>query len=287
MPAITAHAKNPHSRILKRIPSTGEPLPVIGMGSSRTFNVGDDTEERAVRVEVLRTFFAHGGTIIDSSPMYGSSEEVIGHCLAQLEKKDNLFAATKVWTLGKSRGIRKMQQSENLWGVDHFDLMQIHNMLDWHKHLATLKDWKEQGKIRYIGITTSHGRRHEKLIKAIKKEAFDFVQFTYNLHNREAEQYLLPMAKDHDTAVIINRPFRRGKLFKTVKEKPLPDWAGEIDCENWAQFFLKFIVSHPDVSCAIPATSKVAHMKENMGAGFGRLPDAALRQRMIRFYEKL
>ena len=284
MPVIPAYAEDSHTRILKRIPSTGESLSVIGMGSSRTFHVGDDPGERAIRVEVLRTFFTHGGAMIDSSPMYGSSEAVIGYCLAQLNNKDNLFAATKVWTLGKNRGIRKMQQSEKLWGVDSFDLMQIHNMLDWRKHISTLKDWKEQGKIRYIGITTSHGRRHEKLIKAIKTEPFDFVQFSYNILDREAEQQLLPIAQDRGIAVIINRPFRRGSLFKHIKGKPLPGWAAEFDCKNWAQFFLKFIASHPAVTCVIPATSKVAHMQENMGAGFGRLPDTAMRQKVIRHF---
>ncbi len=273
--------------ILKRISSSGEALPVIGMGSWLTFDVGNDPEKLATRVEVLRTFFAHGGRLIDSSPMYGSSEAVIGHCLAQLDNKKNLFAATKVWTFGKKRGIRKMQESQKLWGIDHFDLMQIHNMLDWHTHLATLKDWKEQGKIRYIGITTSHGRRHEKLIKALKNETFDFVQFSYNLINREAENYLLPLAQERGIAVIINRPFMRGRLFKIVKGKPLPDWAHEIDCQNWAQFFLKFVVSHPAVTCAIPATSKVAHMQENMGAGFGRLPGAAMRQKMLEYFAVL
>ncbi|HID81014.1 MAG TPA: aldo/keto reductase [Chromatiales bacterium] len=287
IPFIPAHAEEPRTRILKRIPSSGELLPVIGMGSSRTFNVGNNMVERAIRVEILRTFFAHGGAMIDSSPMYGSSEEVIGYCLSQLRNKNNLFAATKVWTLGKNRGIRQMQRSEKLWGVGRFDLMQIHNMLDWRKHLSTLKNWKDQGNIRYIGITTSHGRRHEKLIKVIKSEPFDFFQFSYNILDRKAEQYLLPLAKEHGIAVIINRPFQRGSLFKYVKGKPLPDWAGEFDCENWAQFFLKFIISHPAVTCVIPATSKVAHMQENMGAGFGELPDAEMRLRMIRHFEKL
>lgn len=273
--------------ITKAVPTSCERIPVIGMGSWITFDVGDDPKALATRLQVLRTFFDHGGAVIDSSPMYGSSEAVIGHCLQRIENKSSLFAATKVWIPGRWLGVKQMERSSRLWGVDRFDLMQIHNMLDWQTHLETLKAWKAEGRLRYIGITTSHGRRHAKLERVLATEPVDFVQFTYNILDREAEQRLLPLAAERGVAVIVNRPFRRGALFNRVKGRPLPDWAAEFDCRNWAQFFLKFIVSHPAVTCVIPATSRVAHMKENMGAGTGRLPDATMRQRMINYFESL
>jgi diketogulonate reductase-like aldo/keto reductase len=235
----------------------------------------------------MQAFFDYGGALIDSSPMYGSSEEVIGEGLKTLKNKDRLFAATKVWILGKKSGIRQMEASQQLWGVPRFDLMQIHNMLDWETHWETLKEWKAAGRVRYVGVTTSHGRRHEDLAKAMSKTPFDFVQFTYNLNDREVEQRLLPLAAEREMAVIINRPFDGGSLFRRVRGKSLPSWAAEFDCQNWAQYFLKFIVAHPAVTCAIPATSKVDHMIENMGAGFGRLPDAAMRRRMVDYFESL
>jgi aryl-alcohol dehydrogenase-like predicted oxidoreductase len=271
----------------KTIPTSGESVPAIGMGSWITFNVGADPALRAQRLAVLQTFFDEGGAVIDSSPMYGSSEEVIGYCLARIENKGALFAATKVWTYLQSFGRRQMQASEQLWGTTRFDLMQIHNLLDWEAHLETLLDWKAQGRVRYIGITTSHGRRHEELEKVMASQPVDFVQFTYNILDREAEERLLPLAAERGLAVIVNRPFRRGALFDMFERRALPEWAGEIDCANWAQFFLKFIVSHPAVTCAIPATSRVDHMRQNMGAAHGRLPDAALRARMIGYIESL
>ena len=271
----------------KAIPASGEQLPVIGMGSWITFNVGDNRTLRAARVKVLQAFFDQGGAVIDSSPMYGSSEEVIGHCLARISDKQALFSATKVWTLSRWLGVRQMEASQRLWGEDRFDLEQIHNLLDWKTHLATLLDWKAQGRIRYIGVTTSHGRRHEALEKVMAEQPIDFVQFTYNILDREAERRLLPLAAERNLAVIINRPFRRGALFDLFERHPLPDWASEFDCENWAQYFLKFIVSHPAVTCAIPATSRVDHMVENMGACYGRLPDTEMRERMIRYVENL
>ena len=275
------------STITRPIPSTGEPLPVIGMGSWKTFDVENDPVARAVRVKVLQTFFDNGGAIIDSSPMYGGSEQVIGYCLGQIDNTQTLFSATKVWMMGRHFGINQMKHSEKLWGTERFDLMQIHNMLDWGTHLETLKAWKEEGRIRYIGITTSHGRRHEELEKALAKVPFDFVQFTYNILDREVEQRLLPLAAERGIAVIINRPFQRGALFNYTKGQSLPEWAHELECVNWAQFFLKFIISHPDVTCAIPATSRVDHMQENMGAVFGRLPDPKARIRMIKYFESL
>lgn len=275
------------SIITKKIPVSGESIPVIGMGSWLTFDVDDDETNRARCIKVLDTFFKHGGGMIDSSPMYGSSEEVIGYCLNKLPEQKDLFSATKVWIVGKSLGITQMNNSASYWGLSEFDLMQIHNMLNWRTHLETLKEWKQQGRIRYIGITTSHGRRHKKLEEALLEEEFDFVQFTYNMIDREVEQRLLPVAKERGLAVIINRPFQRGRLFELVNNQALPDFAAEIDCQNWAQFFLKFIVSHPDVTCAIPATSQVMHMMENMGAGSGQLPDKGMRDRMRQYFEKI
>ncbi len=274
-------------RLSKPIPATGEQLPVIGMGSWITFDVGDDAALRAERLKVLQAFFDEGGALIDSSPMYLSSQEVIGHCLARIPDKPSLFAATKVWTMTRALGIRQMEASQRLWGVKRFDLMQVHNLLDWETHLETLVEWKAQGRVRYIGVTTSHGRRDEMLEKVMAEQPIDFVQFTYNILDREAEQRLLPLAAERRLAVIINRPFRRGALFEIVGKRPLPDWAGDIDCANWAQFFLKFIVSHPAVTCAIPATSRVDHMRENMGAAYGRLPDAGVRARMIQYVESV
>jgi len=271
--------------LTKRIPSTGEPLPVVGMGSWITFDVGDDAAARAQRVEVLRAFFDGGGTLIDSSPMYLTSQEVIGHCLARLPERPALFAATKVWTMTRALGIRQMEASRQLWGLDRFDLMQVHNLLDWEAHLETLTEWKAQGRVRYIGVTTSHGRRHDTLEQIMTTQPIDFVQFTYNMADREAEERLLPLAAERGLAVIVNRPFRRGTLFETIGSRPLPDWAGEIGCTNWAQFFLKFIVAHPAVTCAIPATSRVDHMRENMGAAHGPFPDAKTRARMVQYIE--
>lgn len=271
----------------KAIPASGDQLPVIGMGSWITFNVGDNPTLRAARVRVLQAFFDQGGAVIDSSPMYGSSEEVIGYCLGRISNKQALFSATKVWTYSRWLGVRQMEASQRLWEEDRFDLYQIHNLLDWKTHLETLLDWKAQGRIRYIGVTTSHGRRHEALEKVMSEQPIDFVQFTYNILDREAERRLLPVAAEHGLAVIINRPFRRGALFDHLERHPLPDWASDFDCENWAQYFLKFIVSHPAVTCAIPATSRVDHMLENMGACYGRLPDPEMRERMIRYVENL
>ena len=273
--------------INRTIPVSGELLPVIGMGSSRTF---DRVENRVVRTRlrsVLQAFFDNGGALIDSSPMYGAAESVIGDLLKTTTNKGALFAATKVWTDGKQAGIRQMEQSMLRMGVKLFDLMQIHNLWDWEVHIQTLKEWKEQGLVRYIGITTSHQLRHEEFERIMKIQTLDFVQFSYNIDNREAEKRLLPLAAERGTAVLVNRPFQRGALFQRTKASRLPKWSSEFDCATWAQFFLKFIVSHPAVTCVIPATSKVHHMVDNMTAGFGRMPDIAMRKRMIEYYESL
>ena len=276
------------SLLTKPIPANGQRLPVIGMGSWLTFDVDDDTGLRDQRVEVLRAFFAAGGAVIDSSPMYGSSEEVIGYCLDRLGDTPALFSATKVWTVLRSMGVRQMQASEDLWAPQGgFHLMQVHNLLDWEAHLETLAAWKAQGRVRHVGVTTSHGRRHPDMVRVMANRPLDFVQFTYNILDREAERVLLPLAAERGLAVIANRPFRRGRLFEILDRHPLPGWAAEIDCANWAQFLLKFTVSHPAVTCAIPATSRVDHMGENMGAAYGRLPDAEMRRRMVEYVAAL
>ena len=274
-------------RITKRIPKTGERIGVIGMGSSVTFNVGSDKDARNVRTEVLRTFFEAGGGMIDSSPMYGSSEEVIGYGLGRLSPGKKLFSATKVWTSSKSEGVKQFSGSRSLWGLDRFDLYQIHNLVGLRRHLETLSDMKAVGKIRYIGITTSHGRRHDDLEKIITRHPVDFVQLSYNAGNRDAEERLLPASAEHGIAVIANRPFQRGSLIERVERNPLPDWAAEIGCTAWPQVLLKFAVSHPVITCAIPATSQVIHMKENMMAGTGIMPDVDLRRRIAKFVDNI
>ncbi len=280
--ALTGQAEaDPAPRLLRPIPATGELLPAIGMGSWITFNVGDDQERRAQRAEVLRAFFAGGGNVIDSSPMYGSAEEVIGWGLGQVGDVP-LFAATKVWTPLSMLGPGQMERSRELWGVERFDLVQIHNMLAWEGHLETLLADKAAGRVRHVGMTTSHGRRHDELAAAMERHPFDAAQFSYSIADREAERRLLPLAAERGMAVVINRPFDGGLLFRAVEGSPLPAWAGEIDCANWAQYFLKFVISHPAATCAIPATSRVDHMRENMGALAGRLPDPDLRERMAR-----
>lgn len=277
--------------LMRAIPATGEQIPVIGMGSWVTFNVGEDSRIRSARAEVLKTFFDQGGAMVDSSPMYGSAEDVLGWSLKQLQKDgantDGLFSATKVWTPVFEDGITQMAESRALWGLDRFDLMQVHNLVDWEEHLETLAADKAAGRVRYVGITTSHGRRHGDFAEIMESRPLDFVQFTYNILDREPEDRLLPLAADRGIGVIINRPFRRRSLIKQFAGKPLPEWAPEIGCTSWPQFLLKFVVSHPAVTCAIPATSQVAHMVENMGVGRGLMPDAALRTRMVSYVESL
>ena len=276
-----------HQLITRPIPSTGERIPVIGMGTSRTFDVANDPASMAQLGQVLQAFFDNGGKLIDSSPMYGNAEKVVGDLLKTIHNKKKLFAATKVWIDGKQNGIDQMHESMQLMGVAVMDLMQIHNLRDWKTHLQTLRQWKQEGKIRYIGITTSHGRSHAELMQIMRSENLDFVQFTYNIGNRAVEDKLLPLAADRGIATLINRPFQRGALFRDVKGKALPEWAKELDCQSWGQFFLKFVVSHPAVTCAIPATAKVHHMTDNMAANFGKLPSPSMRKRMLEYYAAL
>lgn len=270
----------------RTVPSSGERIPAIGLGTWITFDVAPGSERHA-RGEVLRAFFAAGGGLVDSSPMYGESESLIGEEYARIGRPAGLFAATKVWTVGGLAGRRQIESSRRLWGVPRFDLLQVHNMLDWESHLATLKEMKARGRVRYIGVTTSHGRRHDLLEAIMNREPLDFVQFTYNLADRGAEERLLPLAADRGLAVIINRPFDGGSLFGAKTRKPLPGWANEIACASWAEAFLKFIVAQPAVTCAIPATSRVAHLRENMRALAGPLPDNALRRRILGDYARL
>lgn len=264
----------------RNVPSTGEALPRVGLGTWITFNVGGDPEARDARAEVLRNFFAAGGRLVDSSPMYGSSQDVIGHALRALGRPRTLFAADKVWSADGDAGPEQIERSRRRWAVPRFDLLQVHNLLAWQDHLPTLFAMKAAGQLRYVGITTSHGRRHRDMEKIMTTQPIDFVQFTYNPVDREAEARLLPLAQARGIAVIANRPFQQGELLERLAGRRLPSWASEIDCTSWAQFVLKFIISHPTVTCVIPATTRVDHVLENLGAATGRLPDQAMRARM-------
>ncbi|TDG15424.1 aldo/keto reductase [Seongchinamella unica] len=273
--------------ITRPIPSSGELLPVIGMGTSRTFDAGADAATIARLTEIMKLFFTGGGAVIDSSPMYGEAEARVGDVLRNMDRTPALFAATKVWTEGREEGIVQMQQSARRMNVKRFDLIAVHNLVDWKTQLATLRAWKSEGKVRYIGITTSHGRYHPELLDIMRREPLDFVQFSYNIDNRIAEEALLPLARDNGIATMINRPFQRGALFRRSGDTPLPEVAGDLDCSSWGQFYLKFILGHPAVTCLIPATSRTHHMEDNMGANVGRVPDAVQRAEMLRVFNAL
>jgi diketogulonate reductase-like aldo/keto reductase len=283
-PPLTGPLTGPLTR---PIPSSGELLPVVGLGSWITFNVGNDPAARATCTEVVRTFLAGGGRLIDSSPMYGSAQDVIGEALSRLGHPATLFSADKVWIGSGERGPAQVEASRKLWRVPRFDLLQVHNLLAWEEHLRTLFAMKAAKRLRYVGITTSEGRRHGEIARIMQTQPIDFVQVSYNILDREVEQRILPLARERRIAVIANRPFRQGDLTQALSGKRLPGWAAEIGCTTWAQALLKFIVSHPDITCAIPATSNPAHARENMLAARGPLPDAALRQRMIADVERL
>lgn len=265
----------------RSIPSSGEKLPVIGLGTYQSFDVGASAAERQPVEEVLRLFVKLGGRVIDSSPMYGRSEEVIGALSEKAGVQKDLFLATKVWIRGKEAGVKSMERSFELMKTKRMDLMQVHNLLEAEMHLATLRDWKEQGRVRYIGITHYTAGSHGEVARVLEKEKVDFVQINYSVMEREAEERVLPVARERGVAVLVNRPFGGGGLFGRVRGKPLPEWAAEFDCKTWAQFLLKWIVAHPAVTCAIPATSKARHLEDNMQAGVGRLPNAKMRQRMV------
>lgn len=285
LPSLHA-APAPAPLLTRPIPSSGEQIPIIGLGSWITFNVGRDPQARAECREVMRQFFAGGGRMIDSSPMYGSAQDVIGEAV-QAIKPPALISADKVWISGGARGPGQIETSRKLWRVPRFDLLQVHNLLSWEEHLRTLQAMKKEGRLRYVGITTSEGRRHGEIEKIMASQPIDFVQISYNALDREVEQRILPLARERRIGVIVNRPFRQGDLTQALAGKPLPGWGAEIGCTTWAQALLKFIVSHPAITCAIPATSSVAHVRENLLAGTGKMPDEALRKRIAQDAERL
>ncbi len=282
--AVTAAALGParaEEPVTKPTPSTGEAMPVVGLGTWITFNVGLDPVGRDACAEVMRAFFAGGGRMIDSSPMYGSSEAVIGYGLDRIGGAPDLFAATKVWTTAREAGPPQIAESRRLWRIPEFDLIQVHNLVSWEAHLDTLQAMKSVGRLRHVGITTSHGRRHDDIERIMRVRPIDFIQVTYNPVDREVEERILPMAQERGIGVIANRPFRGGPLARQLEGEPVPAWAGEIGCSSWPQLILKFIVSHPALTCAIPATTRVDHVAENMAAARGAMPDAAMRQRIL------
>ena len=285
---ISARTASESTTMLSRtIPSSGEKLPVIGLGTWRAFDVDLTTDNRRQLEEVLSLFVKLGGRVIDSSPMYGRAEEVIGELTAALGIRDKIFLATKVWTHGKENGIKSIERSMALLRTKRVDLMQVHNLVDVQTHLATLREWKQQGRIQYLGITHHEAGAFPDVEKIMRSEKLDFLQINYSLMEREAEQRILPLAQERAIAVLINRPFGAGDLFGKVRSKPPPGWATEFDCRSWAQFFLKWIVAHPAVTCAIPATDKPVHLQDNVQGGVGRLPDENMRRRMIEFVSSL
>ena len=267
--------------IKRSIPRSGEQLPVLGLGTYIVLDVPPGASELAELKEVLKTFTAGGARLIDSSPMYGRAEAVVGELVAAANLRESVFLATKVWTSGRDAGVRQMQDSLRLMRTQRIDLMQVHNLLDLATHTKTLNEWKAAGTLRYVGITHFHAGAYRELEKLLKTREYDFVQFNYSLAEREAEQRLLAVAAETGTAVIINRPFAQGELFGKVKGRDVPAWAAQFDCDSWAQFFLKYIIAHPAVTCVIPGTGKVRHMTDNLKAGAGRLPDERTRKRMV------
>ena len=285
MLSMSGPSMNKNETILKRtIPSTGEMLPAVGLGTWQTFDVSASSQEREALKEVLTVLVSEGGSVVDSSPMYGRSEEVVGELSSELGINDKLFIATKVWTHGQESGIQQMNDSLRLMRRKKIELMQIHNLADWEVHLKTLRAWKEEGRIRYIGLTHYTESAHERLEEIIAREEVDFIQINYNLVERNAERRLLAAAQDKGVAVLVNQPFESGSLFRRVRGKELPGWAAEFDCESWAQFFLKFILANPAITCVIPGTSKPHHMKDNLGAAFGKLPTAREREKMVALF---
>jgi len=283
MPQESSAANGPLAR---RVPKTGEAIPAVGLGTWQVFDVASDAKEKAQAQETLKVFVELGGRVIDSSPMYGSSESVTGELAAGLGV-NKLFVATKVWTSGRQAGLRQMEESMKKLRVERLDLMQVHNLVDAATHLATLREWKKAGRVRYLGVTHYHAGAHADLEKIIGPGAIDFVQVNYSLAEPEADRRLLAAAADSRTAVIVNRPFAEGSMFRRVRDKPLPAWAQEIGCASWAQFFLKWILGHPAVTCAIPGTRNPRHVADNLGAASGPLPDEAMRRRMSVYFESL
>ncbi len=268
----------------RRIPSSGETIPALGIGTWRVFDVGASAADRAPIKEVLRRFAELGGKVIDSSPMYGAAETVVGDVATEVGVLERLFLATKVWTSGRQAGIAQMEQSFRRMRTRRVDLMQVHNLLDWQTHLRTLREWKAAGRIRYVGVTHYLSSAYDELESVLRAETLDFVQVNYSLGERDSERRILPLARERGVAVLVNRPFAEGALFSRVRGKPVPPWAAEIDCDSWAQIFLKWILAHPAVTCVIPGTGKPEHLLDNMRAGAGRLPDAAMRERIAALF---
>jgi diketogulonate reductase-like aldo/keto reductase len=269
------------SHMLRRpIPASGETIPVVGLGTWRVFDVGGSPSERGPLKDVLKSLVELGGRVVDSSPMYGAAESVVGDLASELAITDKLFLATKVWTSGRDAGVAQMEQSVKRLRAQRLDLIQIHNLLDWRTHLRTLREWKAAGRIRYLGVTHYTASAYDELERVLRAEALDFVQVNYSLGEREAERRILPLARDRGVAVLANRPFAEGDLFQRVRSVPVPPWAVEFDCDSWAQFFLKWILAHPAVTCTIPGTSRPQHLVDNLKAAVGKLPDAATRDRM-------
>lgn len=273
--------------VAKEIPSTREKLPVIGVGTWQTFDVGAEAAARAPLREVLKLMTHAGRGVVDSSPMYGSSESVAGDLMAELKLHQKLFVATKVYTSGRAEGVKQMETSFRRLRVERMDLMQVHNLVDVASHTETLKEWKQKKRVRYIGITHYTSSAYAEVERLLKTGQYDFLQINYSLGERESERRLLPLAQERKIAVIANRPFAEGALFRQVKGKPLPAWAAELGIASWAQYFLKWIVSHPAVTCAIPGTGRPEHMKDNLGAGHGALPDEKARRRMAEHFDAL
>ena len=267
------------------IPSTGETLPVIGLGTYMGFDVGTKPKDRVALSEVLRTLFSYGGTVIDSSPMYGRAEGVVGDLLAETSSHGKAFLATKVWTSGRSAGIDQMKSSMQLLRRQPIDLMQIHNLVDWRTHLATHRAWKEERRLRYFGITHYTSSAYAEMERIMRAERLDFVQLNYSLDEREAERRLLPLAAERGMAVLVNLPFGAGSLLRMLRTKPVPEWMREAGCATWSQVLLKFVVAHPAVTCAIPGTGNPNHMDENCRAGLGPMLDESLRKRLVAFWD--
>ena len=267
---------------LKKIPSSGEYISTIGMGTWLTFDIGHNTKKLKQRSEILKIFFNRGGQMIDSSPMYGTSERVIGKSLNLINNSKALFSATKVWTPNRWHGMKQLENSKEFWNLNKFDLLQVHNLVNYEEHLETLFKLKSNGLLKYVGVTTSHGSRHKKLEAVMNKYELDFIQLTYNILDKEADKYLLPLAKERNMAVIANRPFQGGRLFNYVNKKKLTTTAKNIGIKSWADYFLKFITSHPSITCAIPATSRIEHMEENMAALYGNIPNEKERNKLMK-----
>lgn len=272
--------------ITRKIPSSGEVIPVLGLGTSGPFEVGASAAERAPLLEVLNTFFAAGARVIDTSPMYSTAEAVLGDLLTPAMHQ-RVFMATKVWTQGERSGVEQMSRSANLLKHDKLDLIQVHNLMDLDTHLKTLRQWKEEGKVKYVGVTHFTVASHDELAKIIRTHKLDFIQVNYSAFTRAAEKTLLPLAIDRGVAVLVNRPFEDGKVFARVRGKPVPAYAASMGCETWSQIFLKYIISNPAVTCVIPATGKVKHIQDNLNAARGSLPDAAQRKKILETIAKL